>query len=118
MAYTSSDLERFASIRTIDFTTFGRKSGKPRRIEIWWFHVNGRFIITGTPGQRDWLANVKTNPWVIVHVAGHDLRVRATLVEDRERRLEVFTQPDTRWYSTQAQLERLVKEAPMIELDL
>jgi deazaflavin-dependent oxidoreductase (nitroreductase family) len=118
MAITPEDLDHLASIRTIDFTTFGRRSGKPRRIEIWWFHVNGRFIITGTPGRRDWLANVKTNPSVIVHVDGRDIETTASVIEDRDRRLEVFTEPNTRWYSTQAQLDRLLDEAPMIEVHL
>lgn len=118
MPITPEERERFASIRTIDLTTYGRKSGKPRRIEIWWFHVNGRFIITGTPGRRDWLANVKANPFVVVHVDGHDIETNVRVIEDRQRRLEVFSQPDTRWYSTQAQLDRLVAEAPMIEIDL
>ncbi len=118
MAITPADRERFASIHTIDLTTFGRKSGKPRRIEIWWFHVNGRFIITGTPGSRDWLANVKANPAVVIHVDGHDIETTARVIEDRQLRLEVFGQPDTKWYTTQAQLDRLVAEAPMIELDL
>ena len=76
MAITPEDLDRLATIRTIDLTTFGRKSGVPRRIEIWWFHVGGRFIITGTPGRRDWLANVKANPTVVIHVDGQESRQR------------------------------------------
>lgn len=116
MAITPEDRERFASIRTIDLTTYGRKSGKPRRIEIWWFHVNGRFVITGTPGRRDWLANVKANPSVIVHVDGRDIEATATPIMDRQSKLEVFSQPDTSWYSTQAQLDRLLDEAPMVEI--
>jgi deazaflavin-dependent oxidoreductase (nitroreductase family) len=118
MAYTSSDLERFASIRTIDLTTYGRKSGHPRRIEIWWFRVNGRFIITGTPGRRDWLANVRANPSVIVHVEGRDIQATVSVIEDREQKLEVFNEPNTRWYSTQTQLDRLLDEAPMIEVHI
>lgn len=118
MALTPPDIERLASVRTIDLTTYGRKSGEPRRIEIWWFHVNGRFIITGTPGRRDWLANVRANPSIIVHVDERDIEATARLVGDRGLRLEVFTLPDARWYTTQAQLDRLVEEAPMIESDL
>jgi hypothetical protein len=30
----------------------------------------------------------------------------------------VFNEPNTRWYSTQAQLDRLLDEAPMIEVHL
>jgi deazaflavin-dependent oxidoreductase (nitroreductase family) len=112
------DARRLAAVRTIDLTTFGRRSGLPRRIEIWWFHVDGRFVITGTPGRRDWLANVIANPKVVVHVDGHDLEGRASVIEDPGFRRRVFSQPETRWYSSQAELDRLVAEAPMIEIDL
>lgn len=47
---------------TIDITTVGRKSGEPRRIEIWFRQVDGRIYITGTPGTRDWYANLLHNP--------------------------------------------------------
>lgn len=80
--------------------------------------MNGRFIITGTPGRRDWLANVIANPTVVVHVAGHDIETTARVIADRQHRLEVFNQPETRWYSSQAELDRLLDEAPMIEVDI
>lgn len=118
MAISPEDRDRFASIRTIDLTTFGRKSGEPRRIEIWWFHVDGRFIITGTPGRRDWLANVRANPKVVIHVDGRDIETTARVIDDRKYRLEVFSRPETRWYSSQAELDRLIAEAPMIEVDI
>ena len=112
------DIEQLAARRTIDLTTYGRKTGLPRRIEIWWFHVDGRFVITGTPGRRDWLANVMANPAVLVHVDGTDIEATARVVEEADLRRTVFTQPSTRWYATQAELDRLVATAPMIELDL
>jgi deazaflavin-dependent oxidoreductase (nitroreductase family) len=117
MTLGGDKLDRFASYLTIDLTTYGRRTGLPRRIEIWWFRVDGRFVITGTPGRRDWLANVLSNPRVIVHVDGKDLKGRATPVHDREFRRAVFTDSNISWYSTQAQLERLVKMAPMIEIE-
>ena len=110
------DHDVLASHRTIDLTTYGRRTGLPRRIEIWWFHVDGRFIITGTPGRRDWLANVRSNPAVIVHVAGMDLAGQAVLVDDVVFRRSFFMRPATSWYSTQAELERLVATAPMVEI--
>lgn len=104
--------------RTIDLTTYGRKTGLPRRIEIWWFHVEGRFVITGTPGRRDWLANVRSDSRVIIHVDGHDIHARAEEIADSGFRRLVFNHGHTRWYSTQAELERLVEVAPMIEVKL
>lgn len=102
--------------RTIDLTTIGRKSGKPRRIEIWWFEVEGRLVITGTPGRRDWLANVRADDRVVVHTNDWDVAARAVEIVDSEFRRLVFTRPETSWYSSQAELERLVETAPMIEV--
>ena len=117
MTLTSNDFDRLASHLTIDLTTYGRKTGLARRIEIWWFRVDGRFVITGTPGRRDWMANIQTNPDVVIHVDGLDLEAKATPIDDPVFRRAVFTQPHTRWYSTQAQLERLVETAPMVEIN-
>jgi hypothetical protein len=85
-------------------------------VEIWWFHVEGRFIITGTPGLRDWYANVLANPEVVIHVAGQDLPALAHPMRDPDIRAAVFDTPSTRWYSTQAQRQRLIDESPMIEV--
>lgn len=110
------DRAALAAQRTIDLTTKGRRSGMPRRIEIWWFHVEGRFIVSGTPGRRDWLANITADPSVVIHVNGEDIPARAVLVEDMEFRRRFFTQRSTSWYATQAQLDRLIDSAPMVEI--
>src|SRR3712207_9019649 len=52
----------FRSDRVIDITTTGRKSGQPRRIETWFHHLDGQIYLTGTPGPRDWYANLVANP--------------------------------------------------------
>ena len=118
MHLSATDLDQLASRSTIDLTTYGRRSGLPRRIEIWWFRVDGRFVITGTPGTRDWMANVRNDSRVIIHADGLDIEATATVVDDPEFRRSVFMSPRTRWYTTQAQLDRLVETAPMIEIHL
>lgn len=110
------DREALAAQRTIDLTTTGRRSGLPRRIEIWWFHVDGRFIISGTPGRRDWLANVHADPSVVIHVNGEDHAACAVPIDDPAFRRTFFTQSSTSWYSSQAGLERLIRSAPMVEI--
>ena len=101
---------------TIDLTTYGRRSGLPRKIEIWWFRVDGRFIITGTPGRRDWLANVKSDPRVIVHVDSQDINATASVVADADFRRSIFVQRNTSWYRSQDEFDVLVRTAPVIEL--
>src|SRR5437870_1705763 len=54
--------------RTIDITTRGRKTGQPRRKEIWFHNVEGRLYITGTPGRRDWYANLLAHPEFTFHL--------------------------------------------------
>ena len=60
--------EALAKDMTIDLTTIGRKSGEPRRIEIWMIKVGDRIVITGTPGPRDWFANLLADPTCIIHL--------------------------------------------------
>lgn len=110
------DRAALAAQRTIDLTTKGRRSGLPRRIEIWWFHVEDRFIVSGTPGRRDWLANIHADPSVVIHVNGEDIPAHAVPVGDQEFRRRFFTRPSTSWYSSQSQLDRLVEMAPMVEI--
>jgi len=111
-------IARLAATRTIDLTTYGRRSGQLSRIEIWWFHVADRFIITGTPGRRDWYANVLANPNVTIHAPIGDFPGRAVVVEDPSFRHEVFTHPEISWYRTQSELQHLVDKAPMVEVQL
>ena len=110
------DPESLGRIRTVDLTTTGRRSGRPVRIEIWWFRFEDRFIVTGTPGPRHWLANLRADPALTVHVDGQDLPATAAFVVDRDFRHRFFTDPETSWYADQVELDRLVEEAPMVEL--
>ena len=54
--------------RTIDITTTGRNSGQPRRIEIWRYRYDGRTFLSGSPGTRDWYANLLANPEFTFHL--------------------------------------------------
>jgi deazaflavin-dependent oxidoreductase (nitroreductase family) len=111
-------VDRLAATRTIEITTLGRRSGQPVRIEIWWFHFENRFIITGTPGRRGWLANLRAEPRMTVHALGQDLPADARMLTDRAFRRRFFTQPNAEvgWYLSQSQLDELVDRAPMIEV--
>lgn len=108
--------ERLAATRTIDITTIGRRSGRPARIEIWWFRVDDRFIITGTPGPRDWYANVLADPSITVHTPFGDFEGQAAPITDAGFRRLIFTDPERSWYKSQTELDELVDSAPMIEI--
>src|SRR3954466_12208704 len=77
---------------TCDITTTGRTSGKPRRIEIWYFMVDRRVYITRTPRPRDWYANLLAQPRMVFHVkeaARADLPARAIPITDATERQRI-----------------------------
>jgi len=111
--------DELADDPTVDITTTGRRSGEPRRIEIWMLDVEGRFFITGTPGRRDWVANLAADPSLLVHLkrrAGIDLPATAAPVEDEATRRRVIEHLAANWYRTQSTVEDLVGSAPMVEI--
>jgi len=105
------------TVETVDITTLGRQSGEPRRLEIWMYAVDNRYVITGTPGPRDWYANLLAEPTLILHLPGEiNLTATATPIADHDFRRAVFTSPKTGWYRSQAPVDDLVASGPMVEL--
>jgi hypothetical protein len=79
--------------RTIDITTTGRNSGEPRRIEIWRYRYDGRTFLSGSPGTRDWYANLLVNSEFTFHLKGSahaDLPAVARPITDDAERREVI----------------------------
>ena len=82
-----------ANDRTIDITTIGRTSGIPRRIETWYYRVDDQIYLTGSPGRRDWYANLLANPGFTFHLkqsVAADLPARATPITDSEQKRAIF----------------------------
>ena len=116
MTLDQATIDRLGSTMTVDLTTIGRTSGLPRTTEIWWFRVDGRFIITGPPGPRDWLANVRQNPTIVITAPEGEFQGTAVEIHDPNFRRVVFMHPGVGWYQSQSQLEALIETAPMIEV--
>ena len=82
-------------------------------------HIDGRFYITGTPGPRAWLANLRARPQLTVHLkqaVTADLSASAREVTDAATRGHVLGHAAAEWYRGQAPLETLVASSPMVEL--
>lgn len=78
-----------------DITTIGRKTGRPRRIEIFFHHFDGRYYLTGRPSQRkrDWEANIEANPEFTLHLkrgVTADVPVKGTTEPDPDERGRVL----------------------------
>jgi deazaflavin-dependent oxidoreductase (nitroreductase family) len=91
---TENVIEALATDRVVDITTTGRKTGEPRKIEIWFHRLDGKFYITGTPGTpRSWYANLVAHPSFTFHLkqsATRDLSAIARPITDTSERTQVF----------------------------
>ena len=105
----------------IDITTAGRKTGRPRRIEIVYHNLGGRIYISGMPSprKRQWLANLEADPNFIVHLkrgVSADLPATARVITDEAERRELMPQIARIWKRNDAEL--MVAQSPLIEVSL
>ena len=106
--------------RTIDITTTGKKTGQPRRKEIWFHNLDGRLFITGTPGRRDWYANLVAHPDFTFHLKTSfraDLPAVAMPVLDEARRTQIIS-GILQKLGWDRDLESWVADSPLVEVEL
>jgi deazaflavin-dependent oxidoreductase (nitroreductase family) len=106
--------------RTIDITTRGRKTGQSRRTEIWFHNIDGQLYITGTPGRRDWYANLLAHPEFTFHLKQSvraDLPARATPILDQARRRAIIAAIHQK-LGGYRDLEMWVEGSPLVAVDL
>jgi hypothetical protein len=115
-----TDIQRaLETDRTIDITTVGRVSGQPRRIEIWFHNVDGVIYITGTPGKRDWHANLLAEPSFTFHLKESvqvDLAAVAVPITDEDVKREVLGVVVERVNSTKT-LDEWVARSPLVRVE-
>jgi deazaflavin-dependent oxidoreductase (nitroreductase family) len=108
---------------TCDITTIGRSSGQPRRIEIWYCVVDERVYITGTPGPRDWYANLLAQPRFVFHLkqgVHADLPARAIPItnEDERRQIIGAVMRSNSWFRSQNyDLGAWVASSPLVAVE-
>jgi len=95
LVLSQQDLEAFLSLHHKDYsiwlTTFGRKTGKPRLVQIWFAYINGQFYVLARHGlEAWWVKNLLKNRRVIVNIGGRALEGTAELIDDRDLTNEVW----------------------------
>jgi len=83
--------------RIIDITTLGRRTGRPRRIEIFFYRAGGStYLCSGAGGAATgWHANLLADPGFTFHLKNGvraDLPARATPVTDPAERRAVLAE--------------------------
>ncbi len=83
---------------------------------------DGRLFIAGTPGRRDWYANMVADPAFTFHFKQslqRDISARATAITDPAARREIIGRMrdlEPRMHRTE--LDEWVKGAPLVEVEL
>jgi deazaflavin-dependent oxidoreductase (nitroreductase family) len=110
--------------RLVDVTTYGAKTGEPRRIEIVFHRVDGRWYLTGTPGPRGWYANLKENPQLVFHLKHNvvaDVPATARSITEEQERRQVLAAivadlKATRGGDLDLDLDDWLARSPLVEL--
>ena len=106
--------------QVIDLTTTGRRSGQPRRIEIFLHEKDGLLFITGVPRAdrtRDWIHNITADSQVSVHLKQSvtaDIPATARVVTDPAERRPLMAAAAQRWGRTD--VDEMVQHSPLIVL--
>jgi deazaflavin-dependent oxidoreductase (nitroreductase family) len=101
----------------VDITTTGRRTGRPRRIELVFHNIDGRIYISGRPGRRrSWIANLAADPRMTFHLKGAvraDLPAHGRVITDRGERERVLAPIAAGWGYDPA---LMVASSPLIEV--
>jgi deazaflavin-dependent oxidoreductase (nitroreductase family) len=107
----------------IDLTTTGRRSGRPRRIEIFLHNLGGRLVISGMPvagRTRAWLHNVAADPRITIHLKGPlgraDIAATARVITDPVERRALLDGVARNWNRTD--VDAMVAHSPLIEVSV
>jgi deazaflavin-dependent oxidoreductase (nitroreductase family) len=105
----------------IDLTTTGRRTGEPRRIEIFMHNLDGRIVISGMPRPgrtRAWIHNIAADPRITLHLKGPfataDVPATARVITDPAERRELLAGVARNWKRTD--LDVMVEHSPLIEV--
>ena len=118
----SDDVTRVAldHSQVIDLTTTGRRTGRPRRIEIFLHNDDGLLFISGMPRAdrtRDWIHNITADPHVVVHLKQSvvaDVPALARVVTDPDERRPLIEAAARRWRRTD--VDDMLLHSPLIVL--
>ena len=76
-------LRQVAEKQTTRLTHYGRKTGKPHEVTIW-FVLDGDRLYIGTANvNRQWVRNVQKTPQVKLSIAGENVEGTARVLTDR-----------------------------------
>ena len=106
--------------QVIDLTTTGRRTGRPRRIEIFLHEQDGQLFISGMPRAdrtRDWIHNITADAHVVIHLkqsVSADIPATARVVTEPLERRPFIEAAARRW--GRSDVDEMLQHSPLIVL--
>ena len=81
-----SRLTRVAGKQTTTLTHYGRKTGNPHEVTIWFVLDDDKLYIGTANVSRQWVRNVQKTPKIRLSIAGENFEGKARFLTDRAER--------------------------------
>jgi deazaflavin-dependent oxidoreductase (nitroreductase family) len=88
----SKSFERLRKVgdrQTLRLTHYGRKSGRPYEVTIWYLVDDGRLYLASANADRSWVRNVKARPAISLRVGDEVFNGDVREITDRQERAKV-----------------------------
>jgi deazaflavin-dependent oxidoreductase (nitroreductase family) len=97
---TAQSLAKIAPLSTLTLTHYGRKSGKPYDVVIW-FVIEGQRMFLGTANKsRNWVRNIMVKPNVIIKAGTETFNATVSEITEASQRDHVMTLVQRKyWYA-------------------
>ena len=80
---SNSKTNNFDREKYLYLTTRGRKTGRPREIEIWFTHYQGSFYVIAEYATSNWVKNLQSDPSVEVRIAAQSFLAQARILQTK-----------------------------------
>lgn len=82
-------LRRVGNTQTLRLTHYGRKSGRPYEVTIWYLLDDDRLYLVSANAARNWVRNVKARPAVSLRLGDEVFKGNVRAITDAQEREKV-----------------------------
>jgi deazaflavin-dependent oxidoreductase (nitroreductase family) len=96
---TLERLRRVANTQTLQLTHYGRKTGRPYEVIIWYMVDDDRLYLVTSNATRNWVRNVKVRPATSVRIGDEVFSGNVRAITDTQEREKVIGLVERKyWY--------------------
>jgi deazaflavin-dependent oxidoreductase (nitroreductase family) len=82
-------LHRAGDRQTLQLTHYGRKTGKPYQVTIWYLVGDDKLYLVSANANRNWVRNVKSRPAVSLRIGNEVFNGEVRVITDPDEREKV-----------------------------